>query len=106
MGGLRFTVGAVQQIMKGETHSANIAVLPHEQAGFVAPDTEPDNQPGRLSTPAWLWWQLLQGSSAPPGPLKDLAVHGLSYADQPCCTCEECMLPGQYNVHAHGGSSI
>ena len=32
MGNLRFTVGAVQQIMQGKTHHARIAVLPCDHA--------------------------------------------------------------------------
>ncbi|KAL3160513.1 hypothetical protein ABBQ32_010818 [Trebouxia sp. C0010 RCD-2024] len=32
MGNIRFTVGALQQIMQGKTHHARIAVLPYDQA--------------------------------------------------------------------------
>lgn len=32
MGNMRFTVGALQQIMQGKTHCARIAVLPCDQA--------------------------------------------------------------------------
>lgn len=32
MGNVRFTVGAVQQIMQGKTHHARIAVLPRDHA--------------------------------------------------------------------------
>ena len=32
MGNMRFTVGALQQIMQGKTHHARIAVLPYDQA--------------------------------------------------------------------------
>lgn len=50
MGGLRFTVGALQQIVLSKTHAARIAILPQDQAepllqDVATEDGEPDNCP-------------------------------------------------------------
>ena len=50
MGGLRFTVGALQQIVLSKTHAARIAILPQDQAepllqDVATEDGEPDMCP-------------------------------------------------------------
>lgn len=43
MGGIRFTLGAVQQIMLSKTHAARVAILPQEQAEPLLQDVSADN---------------------------------------------------------------
>ena len=38
MGNVRFTLGAVQQILQGKTHHARIAVLPYQHADTMLHD--------------------------------------------------------------------
>ncbi len=46
MGNLRFTLGAIQQILQGKTHQAHIAVLPHAQADTILQDAAVDDPAG------------------------------------------------------------
>lgn len=49
MGGIRFTLGAVQQIMLSKTHAARVAILPQEQAEPLLQDVTADNGDNALS---------------------------------------------------------
>ena len=46
MGNLRFTLGAIQQIMQGKTHQAHIAVLPLAQADTILQHAAVDDSAG------------------------------------------------------------
>lgn len=46
MGNLRFTLGAIQQILQGKTHQAHIAVLPLAQADTVLQHAAVDDSAG------------------------------------------------------------
>jgi len=48
MGNLRFTLGAIQQILQGKTHQAHIAVLPQAQADTILQDAAVDDSAGGL----------------------------------------------------------
>lgn len=43
MGGIRFTLGALQQIMQSKIHEAHVAILPQEQAEPLLQDVSADN---------------------------------------------------------------
>ena len=46
MGGIRFTVGALQQILLSKTHTAHIAILPQEPAEALLADVPSDSRSG------------------------------------------------------------
>ncbi len=46
MGNLRFTLGAIQQILQGKTHQAHIAVLPLAKADTILQDAAVDGPEG------------------------------------------------------------
>ncbi len=46
MGNLRFTLGAIQQILQGKTHQAHIAVLPLAKADAILQDAAVDEPEG------------------------------------------------------------
>lgn len=49
MGSLRFTLGAIQQILQGKTHQAHIAVLPHGQAEDTLQDAAAEDKDPAVS---------------------------------------------------------
>ncbi len=64
MGNLRFTLGAIQQILQGKTHQAHIAVLPLAKADTILQDAAADEpEGGALHTYiTFLFFRTQQGS--------------------------------------------